>query len=216
VKVMSVASTQSSDFMREMNTMIALADASECVVQLFGIMVLSSSQQTCLVMEMCERGSLYHVLMQDGVVMTWGLALQLSLDAAAGLKLLHARNVVHRDVKSLNYLVTRDFRCKIADFGLARAMGSNAHTLATVSSARGTLLYCAPEVFQGMPYERSFDIYSFGIVLWEVVRRITSGVYARPYSDYSNELRFDFQLVIQITQNNLRPQIPGLVKNMQP
>ncbi len=59
-----------------------------------------------------------------------------------------------------------------------------------------------------MQYDRSFDVYSFAIVLWEILRRVVVGSYMRPYQEYAQELRFDFQIVIQVTQNNLRPSIP--------
>lgn len=205
IKVLTGKNVNASEFVQEMSTM-AMFDLSENIVTLYGVVMQG---QVSLVMEFCERGSLYHVLMQNGLQLGWDRGLRLMLDASHGLQLLHSRNIVHRDVKSLNFLVTQDWRCKISDLGLARTANPEQEGLATQSGARGTILYCAPEVFQGMHYERSFDVYSFGIVLWEVLNRLVTGQYQRPYQEFANELRFDFQIVIQVTQNNLRPTIPG-------
>ncbi len=96
VKVLSAKELNAKELIQEMTTLASLSDASNCVVALFGVVVQGS---TAIVMEMCERGSLYHVLMQDSLEIGWKLGLSFMQDAAAGLRLLHSRNIVHRDVK---------------------------------------------------------------------------------------------------------------------
>lgn len=71
---------------------------------------------------------------------------------------------------------------------------------------RGTFAYCAPEVYFGNLFSTKSDVFSIGVVLWEIVQRILKGTYERPYQQYTN-LRFDFQIIIQTAKNKLRPTI---------
>jgi serine/threonine protein kinase len=74
----------------------------------------------CMVMEIATRKSLFHVLNRDGLAIGWPQALEWGAQAAGGTACLHQHNIVHRDLKSLNLLVTQDWVIKVADFGLAR------------------------------------------------------------------------------------------------
>ena len=71
---------------------------------------------------------------------------------------------------------------------------------------RGTFAYCAPEVYFGNQFSTKSDVFSIGVVLWELVTRMLKNVYERPYQEYPN-LRFDFQIIIQTAKNKLRPTI---------
>ncbi|KAL6894074.1 hypothetical protein ACP4OV_008172 [Aristida adscensionis] len=90
---------------------------------------------------------------------------QLALDLARGLSYLHARRIVHRDVKAENMLLDRKRTLKIADFGVARVEAAAA--AGEMTGQTGTLGYMAPEVLEGRPYDHKCDVYSFGILLWE-------------------------------------------------
>lgn len=105
--------------------------------------------------------------------------LGMALHAASAVAYLHSaelsRNnplkakLVHRDIKSLNFLVTDDFTVKLADFGDSRIVAA---ADAPMTSRRGTLRWAAPEVMQGQgegQYSERVDIYSLGIVLWELL-----------------------------------------------
>ena len=76
------------------------------------------------------------------------------------------RNVIHRDLKPSNILLTRDNRAKIADFGMSVAMTGQELTAET-----GTYRWMAPEVIRHESYSSNADVYSFGIVLWQLITR---------------------------------------------
>jgi ankyrin repeat protein len=97
----------------------------------------------CMVMEIATRKSLFHVLNRDGLAIGWPQALEWGAQAAGGTACLHQHNIVHRDLKSLNLLVTQDWVIKVADFGLARF--NNEGNLETLAKMRGTMAYCVPE-----------------------------------------------------------------------
>lgn len=87
--------------------------------------------------------------------------------------------------------------------GLAR-FSDKSHS--SLSKLRGTYAYAAPETYKGQPYTTKSDVFSFGIVLWEMVMRCLSGTYHKPYSEHKN-LKYDFQVLIQTAKNGLRPTI---------
>ncbi len=81
---------------------------------------------------------------------------------------------------------------------------TNALTLAAV---RGTMTYCPPEIYEGQLFFPQSDIYSLGIVLWELVQRVVTGQYVRPFEEYDHII-FDFQIIVQTSKCGLRPTIP--------
>jgi serine/threonine protein kinase len=72
----------------------------------------------------------------------------------------------------------------------------------------GTYMYIAPEVYNCEKFTSRSDVYSIGIILWEMANRIVKGKYEKPYEEYKN-LEFDFQILIQACMMNLRPTIPA-------
>ena len=88
------------------------------------------------------------------------------MDAARGMEFLHSASppILHRDFKSLNLLVDRKWNLKVADFGLTALKGVEDRRL-------GSIFWTAPEVLRGEPYNEASDVYSYGIVLWEILTR---------------------------------------------
>ncbi|HEV8064646.1 MAG TPA: Stk1 family PASTA domain-containing Ser/Thr kinase [Acidimicrobiales bacterium] len=92
----------------------------------------------------------------------------IAADIAKALSYAHRHGVVHRDVKPGNVLITRDGQVKVADFGIARAVGSD-ESVTQTGLVMGTATYFSPEQAQGLGVDGRSDVYSLGVVLYEMV-----------------------------------------------
>jgi serine/threonine-protein kinase len=95
-------------------------------------------------------------------------ALELALAIADGLSFAHQRGLVHRDVKPQNVLLNKDGDVKVTDFGIARSLHVE-HGVTQTGTVMGTGEYLAPEQASGKPVSPATDVYSLGIVLWELL-----------------------------------------------
>ena len=95
-------------------------------------------------------------------------AASIAADIAKALSYAHRHGVVHRDVKPGNVLITRDGQVKVADFGIARAVGSDDNVTQT-GLVMGTATYFSPEQAQGLGVDGRSDVYSLGVVIYEMV-----------------------------------------------
>ncbi len=120
-----------------------------------------------LVLEYLAGGSLRQVF-DTGALLTPEQAVQVGLEAAAGLDYAHRRGLVHRDIKPANLLFDADRRLRIADFGLARALAEAAWTEPD-GAILGTARYAAPEQVEGWVLDGKADVYALALVLYEGV-----------------------------------------------
>ncbi|XP_037444467.1 putative receptor protein kinase ZmPK1 isoform X2 [Triticum dicoccoides] len=131
----------------------------------------SEGSHRLLVCEYVENGSLASILFSDNILLDWKQRFNIALGVAKGLAYLHHEClewVIHCDVKPENILLDQNFEPKITDFGLAKLLnrgGSNQNT----SHMRGTTGYIAPEWISGRPITSKVDVYSYGIVLLELL-----------------------------------------------
>jgi len=93
--------------------------------------------------------------------------LDIAIQIAEGLNAAHKKGIVHRDIKSDNLMLTNEGLIKIMDFGLAKLRGVS--RLTKTGSTVGTLGYMSPEQVQGMGADQRSDIFSFGVVLYEMI-----------------------------------------------
>ena len=137
----------------------------------------------CLCLEYCDKGSLKALLDDKTVALPWPLRVKLAYGITRGMAELYGYVPIiqHRDLKSMNILVTADWTAKVSDFGLARH-----RTESTIQSTLlgkhkgGTFRWAAPETFDSHFTEAS-DVYSFAVTLWELASR------ALPYGDKADQ-----------------------------
>ncbi|CAL8469838.1 g9380 [Coccomyxa elongata] len=96
----------------------------------------------------------------------WDLRLGLARQVAAGVAFMHEKGYVHRDITSYNLLLTEQWECKVADFNLSRAIKENQ---IPHSGGFNSIEWQAPERLSGKAYGKAADVFSFGVVLWELV-----------------------------------------------
>ena len=120
-----------------------------------------------IVMEFVEGETLAHRLQQMGRPMLADEAIDIFRQALEGLGFAHRQGVIHRDIKPSNIMLTRQGVAKLTDFGIARALGSA--KLTRTGTVQGTPAYMSPEQILGKKLDRRTDIYSMGVMLYEML-----------------------------------------------
>ncbi|XP_072300321.1 mitogen-activated protein kinase kinase kinase 13 isoform X2 [Eucyclogobius newberryi] len=118
----------------------------------------------CIIMEYCAQGQLFEVL-RAGRKVSPHLLVDWASGIASGMNYLHLHKIIHRDLKSPNVLVTQSDNIKISDFGTSKELSDKS----TKMSFAGTVAWMAPEVIRNEPVSEKVDIWSFGVVLWELL-----------------------------------------------
>jgi len=164
------------------------------ILRLYGVCTEPGS--CAMVMERMRRS--LHDLIHSKEEVTDARRLQIAIDIAQGLASLHTQNILHRDLKSHNILLDRGDRGKISDFGLAKI---RVHTKSTtrMGHVTGTLRWSAPEVLGFTPRTTSAsDMYSYGMVLWELLTRKT------PFENQPDDT-----VVLALVRSGKREYIPA-------
>ncbi|KAM3321091.1 G-type lectin S-receptor-like serine/threonine-protein kinase LECRK2 [Capsicum chacoense] len=137
------------------------------LVQLLGF--CNEGQHRLLVYEHMEAGSLADLLFKESRL-SWSPRVKVAIDTAKGLCYLHeecSTQIIHCDIKPQNVLLDENLTAKIADFGIAKLLRKD--QTRTTTKIRGTRGYVAPEWFRNMPITVKVDVYSFGILLLELI-----------------------------------------------
>lgn len=148
----------------------------------------------CIITEFMPLGSIYRLIHNEQIPFPWIRIKNFCIDATRGLSYLHNFKppIIHRDLKSHNLLVDRSWRVKVCDFGLSRIVD-----VQKTMTACGTPCWTAPEVMRRQYYTVKADVYSLGIVFWELLTR------EDPYTGMDA-----FNVVLSVGTKGLRPTIP--------
>ncbi|RZB97378.1 Cold-responsive protein kinase 1 isoform C [Glycine soja] len=170
IKVLSAESRQGvKEFLTEINVISEIQH--ENLVKLYGCCVEKNNR--ILVYNYLENNSLSQTLLGGGhssLYFDWRTRCKICIGVARGLAYLHEEvrpHIVHRDIKASNILLDKDLTPKISDFGLAKLIPANMTHVST--RVAGTIGYLAPEYAIGGKLTRKADIYSFGVLLGEII-----------------------------------------------
>ncbi|GAB9471725.1 hypothetical protein Gpo141_00008925 [Globisporangium polare] len=174
------------NFRREIWVMSSLKHPN--ILKLIGASLTPSCY--VLVMEYMSNGSLYEYLRDEANFFPSQMVIQCAYDIAAGMSYIHQCGILQRDLKSKNCLLSENLVVKVADFGLARYKSKLYGQYTFV----GTPFWAAPEVIRHEDYDEKADVYSYAIVLWELVER------KDPYETLNA-----YQVPLLVANDGLRP-----------
>lgn len=199
------------EFQREVSAMVTLRHPN-----LVLFMGANIEPNMMIISEFCAGESMFKLLHEKkNVQLHWRQKLKMIIDVARGMLYLHEANppILHRDLKSLNLLLLDEVNSpndfilvKITDFGIARIIEEEE---ARFTVRMGTCHWMAPEVMNSEPYSLAADVYSFGIVVWEIVARET------PYRGMNS---VDVSMRVLRGErpdlNNIGPSVPVAIKDL--
>uniref|UniRef100_A0A3P9JDP6 RAF proto-oncogene serine/threonine-protein kinase n=1 Tax=Oryzias latipes TaxID=8090 RepID=A0A3P9JDP6_ORYLA len=203
VKILKVTDPTPEQFQAFRNEVAVLRKTRHVNILLF--MGYMTKDNLAIVTQWCEGSSLYkhiHVLETNFKIIQ---LIDIARQTAQGMDYLHAKNIIHRDMKSNNIFLHEGLTVKIGDFGLAtvKARWSGSHQ---VEQPSGSILWMAPEVIRmedNNPYSFQSDVYSYGIVLFELMTG------ELPYSQIANR----DQIIFMVGRGCLSPDLSKLYKN---
>ncbi|KMT01324.1 hypothetical protein BVRB_9g213400 [Beta vulgaris subsp. vulgaris] len=166
------------------------------VVQFIG--ACTKPPSLCIVTEFMSGGSVYDYLHKHKGTFKLPSLLKVAIDVSKGMNYLHQNNILHRDLKAANLLMDENEVVKVADFGVARVRAQTG----VMTAETGTYRWMAPEVIEHKPYDHKADVFSFAIVLWELLTGKLPYEYLTP-----------LQAAVGVVQKGLRPTMP---KNCHP
>ncbi|XP_011042828.1 PREDICTED: tyrosine-protein kinase Src42A-like isoform X2 [Populus euphratica] len=180
--------TQEEEFAQEVAILREVQHRN--VVRFIG--ACAKSPHLSIVTEFMPRGSLYDYLHKNHNILELPQLLKFVIDVCKGMDYLHQNNIIHRDLKTANLLMDTQNVVKVADFGVARFQNQGG----VMTAETGTYRWMAPEIINHLPYDQKADVFSFAIVLWELV---TAKV---PYDSMT-----PLQAALGVRQG-LRPDLP--------
>ena len=166
VKVLREEFTTDEEFIRRFNTE-AQSAASLAHPNIVSIYDVGTEENIYyIVMELIQGKTLKEIINEDEVL-PWKWSLDIAMQIASALEVAHKNNIVHRDIKPHNIIITEDGVAKVTDFGIAKAVSNS--TITAFGTTIGSVHYFSPEHARGGFTDAKSDLYSLGVVMYEMV-----------------------------------------------
>jgi serine/threonine protein kinase len=156
---------KTADFIKEVDVISNLRHPN--IVLYMGICINHS--QYLMITEYLDRGSLFDLLHKKNTKLKDDTLIDICQDLALGLNYLHGQRIMHCDLKSSNILIDANYNIKLCDFGLSRVKSKLQSATDGNKGLVGTPHWSAPEILRGKRYTEQSDVYSYGMVVWEMV-----------------------------------------------
>ena len=166
VKVLREEFTTDEEFIRRFNTE-AQSAASLAHPNIVSIYDVGTEENIYyIVMELIQGKTLKEIINEDEVL-PWKWSLDIAMQIASALEVAHKNNIVHRDIKPHNIIITEDGVAKVTDFGIAKAVSNS--TITAFGTTIGSVHYFSPEHARGGFTDAKSDLYSLGVVMYEML-----------------------------------------------
>lgn len=159
-----------------------------------------------IVMELIQGKTLKEIIVEDGKL-SWKWSVNIAIQIASALETAHKNNLIHRDIKPHNIIITEDGMAKVTDFGIAKAVSNS--TITAFGTTIGSVHYFSPEHAKGGATDAKSDIYSLGIVMYEMLTGRVPFDADTPVSVALMQVQEE-----PIEPKKLNPQIPISVNNI--
>ena len=166
VKVLKEEFTTDAEFVKRFN-IEAQAAASLTHPNIVSIYDVGSEGEVhYIVMELVQGKTLKEIITDEGIL-PWKWTVNIAIQMASALEIAHRNNIVHRDIKPHNIIITEDGTAKVTDFGIAKAVSNS--TITSFGTTMGSVHYFSPEHARGGYTDAKSDLYSLGVVMYEML-----------------------------------------------
>uniref|UniRef100_U9UNT2 Protein kinase domain-containing protein n=1 Tax=Rhizophagus irregularis (strain DAOM 181602 / DAOM 197198 / MUCL 43194) TaxID=747089 RepID=U9UNT2_RHIID len=191
VKKLRDSQNISKHFLNELRSLYQCDDNNIWIIKCYGITQDPITKEYMLMLSYAEGGNLHDYLQKNFINLRWDDKLFILTGILLGLRNIHNNNFIHRDIHSGNMLLSRCY-WRVGDLGLSQPANNSSSN----NEIYGVVPYIAPEIFKGAAFSKESDVYSYGMIMWE----LTTG--CKPFANIEHNV----ELICEIIDGK-RPEI---------